>query len=413
MPIVDPLLPALKELLGPGARDIVGTAVSAGGGTLHALDRRQVLYHPGRRASVRFAARVGWGRNEPVDEAIVAIADVDGPPAGTLALAAGAMSVGLFRYPEDPALPGLRTAVTGPAVAARLGVPADRLALTVVTYRPGRRAVVRARIDRGDVGGPPAHRYLKVVPPAELPALVARLRALRGHVPVPEVLATWDDLGTVVLDALPGRTVRDILLTGSRADVDALPGGREVLDLLERLPVATSPGEVRPSGGPVARVAGHAGLLAAILPDEAGRVAALVDRIGPVGAAGPIVPTHGDLHDGQVLVRGADVVGMLDVDGAGMGRRAHDLGMLLGHLVALGEAAPRRRAVIDRWRSGLQPDFEGAVGRDELRRTTAAALVGLASGPFRVQQPGWRRHVRRRLRAAEAWAAEGGADGPS
>ena len=135
----------------------------------------------------------------------------------------------------------------------------------------------------------------------------------------------------------------------------------------------------------------------------------LVGRIGDPAGAGPVVTTHGDLHEAQLLVEGSRVVGVLDVDGAGPGRRVDDLATLLGHLVALGDAVPRRRAAIDRWRGRLQPAFECAVDPVDLRRTTAAALVGLATGPFRVQAPAWRQQVRRRIALAEAWATSAGA----
>ena len=34
-----------------------------------------------------------------------------------------------------------------------------------------------------------------------------------------------------------------------------------------------------------------------------------------------------------------------------------------------------------------------------------AAVLGLATGPFRVQQARWQRHTQARLRLAEQWAA--------
>jgi hypothetical protein len=37
----------------------------------------------------------------------------------------------------------------------------------------------------------------------------------------------------------------------------------------------------------------------------------------------------------------------------------------------------------------------------DLDLVTAGALVGLATGPFRVQQPGWRHEIRRRIGLAE------------
>jgi hypothetical protein len=402
--IRDDLLPALTELLGPGARAIVATAVEAAGGRLERLDRRQVLYRPGRRASVRYAATVRWAGGEPVGESFVAIVDVNGPPAGTLVLAAGDMAVGLFRYPYDPALPGLRPAVLVAEVAARFDVPAHRLSLDVRTYRPGRRAVVRARI-AANASGRVEDRYLKVVPPAELGPLVDRLAGLAGHLAVPEVLATWPDEGTAVLAALPGRTVRDVLLAGEPRDVDALPDGHAIVDLLDRMPAPSGPAVPPADIGPLGRAAGHAALLAAVMPRERDRLDALVGRLGSPTDDRPVVAVHGDLHEAQLLVVDGRIDGILDVDGAGPGRRVDDLGTLLGHLVALGHAIPSRRAAVDSWRARLEPAFDRAVDRGELRRTTAAALIGLATGPFRVQQPRWREAARRRIAAAEAWAA--------
>jgi hypothetical protein len=412
MAIRDELLPALALLLGAGARSIVGAGVHAAGGDLVSLHRREVLYKPGHRAVVRYAATVRWAGGHAVTETLVAIIDADGPASGTLVVSAGDLAVGLLRYPEDPALPGLRSAVSAPSVAARLGLAAADLRLDVRTYRPGRRAVVHVRVagHGGDATG--FERYLKIVPPGELGALVARMAALEGHVPVPVVMESWPEAGTIVLTAISGRTIRDVLLTGDRAAVDELPDGGVILELLDRLPppgtgVGGANGKV--SRGPVARAAGHAGLLAAVMPDQGDRLEALLEHIGGPADTGPILTTHGDLHEAQLLVEGSCVVGMLDVDGAGPGRRVHDLATMLGHLVALGDAVPRRRVAIDRWRLRLEPAFERAVDRAELRRTTAAALVGLATGPFRVQAPAWRQQVRRRIASAEAWATAAGA----
>ena len=409
MAIRDALLPALPVLLGEGAREMLAAALQAAGGELGALKRREVLYRPGQRATVRYAATIRWAGGPAVPETLIAIVDVGGPPAGTLVVETGDLAVGLLRYPEDPALPGLRTATSAHAVAARLGVPARAVRLVVRSYRPGRRAVVHVRVGERGADEPGFERYLKVVPPGELASVAGRIAALDGHVPVPKLVEVWPEDGALVLTALTGRTIRDVLLAGDRPAVDALPDGLALMDLLDRLPapVAGPAGSV--ARGPVARAAGHAGLLAAVLPGERERLEALVERLGKPSRTGPLVMTHGDLHEAQLLVDGNRVVGVLDVDGAGPGRRVNDLGTLLGHLVALGDAVPQRRAAIERWRGRLQPVFECAEDPGELRRATAAALVGLAAGPFRVQEPAWRRLVRRRIVSAEAWASMSGA----
>jgi hypothetical protein len=214
-------------------------------------------------------------------------------------------------------------------VAARLGVPAEEVTLRVRTYRPGRRAVVHVRVGERGQGAAGFERYLKIVPPDELASLVGRMAALDGHVPVPEVVATWPDDGTIVLAALDGRTVREVLLSGDRAAVDELPDGGALVDLLDRLPAPAVGPTASVSRGPLARTAGHAGLLAVVMPRERERLEALVGRLGDPAGAGPVVTTHGDLHEAQLLVEGSRVVGVIDVDGAGPGRRVHDLAGLL------------------------------------------------------------------------------------
>jgi hypothetical protein len=39
----------------------------------------------------------------------------------------------------------------------------------------------------------------------------------------------------------------------------------------------------------------------------------------------------------------------------------------------------------------------------QVRLSAAAVIVGLATGPFRVQQPSWPEQTRRRIDLAEAW----------
>ena len=54
--------------------------------------------------------------------------------------------VAVWLYPSDPALPALRTVTDVPSasiVLANLGIPSVPTAVDVVSYRPGRRAVVR------------------------------------------------------------------------------------------------------------------------------------------------------------------------------------------------------------------------------------------------------------------------------
>jgi len=333
----------------------------------------------------------------------VAVTTVDGPPDGTLELTAGPLAVGLFRYPHDPVLPGLPVATFADRLEAWLayGSVPD---LRVRSYRPTRRAVVHARWS--PAGGATLERYVKCVPPGDHARVADWLTRLRPAVPAPVIAAADAGLGLLALEALPGRTIRDVLLRGTAAEVDRLPDGRAILDLLDRLP-APSPGHDRRRPGPIDRAGSHAALLAAVLPRSAVRVRTLVaDLERQATGAGPEILVHGDLYDAQILVDRDGISGLLDLDDAGSGQRVDDLATFLAHLDALAEATPRRRRAMERYAARVRPAFELAAGPGPLYASTAAALVGLATGPFRVQQSDWPARTERRLALAERWSAQ-------
>ena len=101
-------------------------------------------------------------------------------------------------------------------------------------------------------------------------------------------------------------------------------------------------------------------------------------------------------------------MGLIDVDTAGRGSRSDDLGMLLAHLAALSLTTPNRRAV-ERYGSELMDVFDRTVDPRSLRATVAAALLGFATGPFRVQQPTWPAQTEQRIALAEQWATSAAA----
>ncbi|MPY94328.1 MAG: phosphotransferase [Acidimicrobiia bacterium] len=396
----DPALPAAAHLLGPGARPLLEAALAATGGRLVELRRAQVLYHPGRDLTVRYAASVAWpGDERPRREALMVGTSRHGPPPGTLPLEAGDLSVGVWRYPFDPALPGLAHAATAEGASRLAGRWLGGAArVRVRTYRPGRRAVVRATgADGGEV-------YLKVVPPAELGGLAARHRLLGGLVPVPEVLAVDEAHGVAVLRALHGEDLRERLRHGGRP----LPGAAALVGLLDRL--ARAPlGAAPPARGPLASVARHAELLARVLPGEAGEVRRIADALLADTADEPVLPAvvHGDFHEAQLRSDGLEVVGLLDLEGVGPGDHLDDLATLLGHLATLAVGAGAARSGIEHYLEDLRRRFVTEAGPAELDRRVAAAILGLATGPFRVQEVAWPEATRDRLDLATRWLGRG------
>jgi hypothetical protein len=218
---------------------------------------------------------------------------------------------------------------------------------------------------------------------------------MADSMPVPHSFGWSASRGLVALQAMPGRTLRRALEAGKRR----LPTGKELITLLEAIPPGVGP-VVK---GPTERAAAHAHLIAAVLPELAERVDVLV---AAVAAAAPEseVPVHGDFHASQVLVRDGSVVGLIDVDTAGMGERANDLAVMLAHLATLSLASKARRN-IDRYGAALMATFDRLVDPHDLRLRTAASILGFATGPFRVQQAKWAAATERRVALSEQWAA--------
>lgn len=402
----DRLLPAATHLTDERSHDVVAPAVTAAGGVLHRLDPVQVLYRPGRELVVQYQASVSWGQGAATDETLLAGTTTDGAPPGTMPVVAddpdrGALEVGVWRYPFDPELPGLAGAVVAAEVSALLG-STQPPRLTVVSYRPCRRAVVRAAWDDHEV-------YVKVIRPEGTAALVERhRRLLAAGLPVPEVLAVDPDRGLVALHALPGADLRAALLGPTARP---LPGGDALADLVAQI-AAVDLGDAAAEARPtlVEAAPRHAAMLRLVAPHLGERLDVLLDLItagAPAGVEPAVRTVHGDLHEAQLRIDGdGRIVGLLDVDDAGPGEPLDDLARAIGHLVTLTVLAEPGSApgVLARLRAHTdRVTVQVATRADptELRRRVGASLIGLATGPFRSQSPGWEYDVGRLLEAAE------------
>ena len=396
MVVDDEVLPAASRLLGGRARELLSVAIEGAGGCLRRFTSEQALYRPGYDLVVRYDALIDWGDGRPVGETLVARAGANGTPEGTMVLRDGDLEVAVWRYPFDPDLPGLATAVTrsraNDLVADLVG---EDVRLEVRTFRPQRRAVVEAN---GSLG----RAFLKVVPPADVGRLVAAHQALAaGGLPVPEVLRADHTLGIVILSAVPGSTLRAALTQGP-SSWPAEP----IVDLLGRIGDIDWPDAPPAEPGPLVHAAGHARLLEHVVPWERDRLHRLLESIGPSDegtSAEPGRVVHGDLHEAQILVADdATVTGLLDLDEAGHGSSADDVANLTAHLLslALGRTAPLRRRV-DVLTTELGRAEAIHTSPAELDRRIAAALIAMATGPFRARQSGWRRATAARLALAE------------
>lgn len=236
--------------------------------------------------------------------------------------------IAVWLYPRDPELPALPAAVFPEAATTllrRLGLNPSTVTLTVVAYRPGKRAVVR-------VEAPELTVFLKVVRPAVAEDLHARYSLWRLHgVPVPQSLG-WSGDGFIAFAPLPG-TEASQLIAGLRpgAFLDAID------DLTARIGAIPSTGAARKSLAE--RLPWYLDRLLALLPEHAGSITRVGDGIARMRAstgAAAAVTIHGDLHVGQVFVDPEHpdrITGVLDIDTAGLGDPADDAAAFYAHLV--------------------------------------------------------------------------------
>jgi aminoglycoside phosphotransferase (APT) family kinase protein len=400
-------LPAIGLLTGPGAADVLAPALPAAT-RIEELTARQVTGAPGVRTTVRYDAVLSTSSGARAAEILVASVDRRGLPDGPLRVEAEGEEIAVWRAADDPRLPALALALDADRVATSFragGLDATGLRLRVRAYRPGSRAVVEAVARVADPSArlvltpaglrPRAEErrlYLKVLRPGCEAPLAEVHERMAGVMPVPRVLERHGD-GLLVLDEVPGRTLRTTLRrerpVPAPRDVVALAVAPGPLDLPDRAAEAADD-----------RVAWTLRLLRANLPGQRARVERLAARLE--GAAEqPRVTIHGDFHEGQVLVAGGAVTGVIDLDDAGPGELVEDLGLIAGRLWTL--ARERGARHVEDYVAGLLRESAEHVPADELRRRVGVSLFARATAPFRTQMDGWRERSLGRLAICEEW----------
>ncbi|MBO1267907.1 phosphotransferase [Arthrobacter sp. PO-11] len=379
-------------------REPLAIALRTVGVRLETWKLAQLHHRPG--AGVTGIYEVSYDGGPPgtlTDYLCATTASVPADAATVVRLRAGDRQLTIWRHPADPMLPGLPWACDGAAVATELfGRPGEVASLRTLSYRPLRRAVLLAEL-RG------TRIYLKAVRAQQAELLWTRHRMLAdAGLPVAVPLGDWHR-SVVALSELGGEPLAELFMADGAAQLDP----HEVIDLLGRLPAGVKSLPSRPAWA--LRSADYARAAAAALPQAKGRIAVLADTISallPKTDAGPVVPSHGDLYEANLLVVGSRITGLLDLDSLGPGHLVDDLACFLGHLAVLPALHPgyvHVPAAVDRF-AGV---FDGAVDPAALRLRAAGVALSLVAGAKTHDGGSWVPGAMLRLAAAEKLAAEG------
>ncbi|GAB3529748.1 phosphotransferase family protein [Arthrobacter monumenti] len=300
----------------------------------------------------------------------------------------------LWRHPLDPLLPGLAWACDSAAVAeAVFGKPGADIQLRTISYRPLRRAVIAATFEGEEA-------FLKVVRSGRADVMYRRHRMLtEAGIPAPEPYAPPQH------DVLALRKVTGTPLAQDLLDNGAMAMAPETLiDLLRRIPAEAMELPARPSWA--SRAGDYAMAAAAALPAERSRimdVAARIMGLLPSTDPGPVVPSHGDFYEANLLVDGGKITGVLDVDAVGPGLLVDDLACFIGHLAVL-PAVDARYVRVPSAMQRFLAGFDTAVDPAGLRIRAAGVALSLIAGAKRSGTDDWYDDALGRLEATEKLA---------
>lgn len=307
----------------------------------------------------------------------------------------GIPALTLWQHPHDPLLPGLGWACDSASVAADLfGRPTAEVQLRTISYRPLRRAVISAVCGGEEV-------FLKVVRAGHAGPMHQRHQMLaKAGIPVPQPYGPPAH-DVVVLNRLPGTPLANELMANGAENLEP----RALIEMLRRLPDEAMTLPAR--GAWATKACEYAQAAAAALPGERDRimhVAAQIVGLLPDTDPGPVVPSHGDFYEANLLVDDGQITGLLDVDAVGPGLLVDDLACFIGHLAVL-PAVDARYVHIPTALTRFLGVFDTEVDPAGLRIRAAGVALSLIAGAKRSGRTDWSADALGRLQAAENLAS--------
>ncbi|MDO5719194.1 MAG: phosphotransferase [Actinomycetaceae bacterium] len=295
---------------------------------------------PGAGVSVTYRVRLMRGHDTVSVQAVASTERLPRGAATALRLDPGTIDnrfqglppipVYVWVFPADPLLPQLSWAYSTETISNYFGIASPTL--TPVVYRPTRRAMIRVK------EGSTIYAWIKVLPAdkaAELQRILATLEGSNFPIapPVPVVLP-----GLVIQRHGKGRPLSNVI---SKEPHHAARMFGQISQILDALPdsVLALP---RQRSWTDRRVH-YAESIASTLPDlqpATIRLLRIIDTY--LDESLPLVPTHGDLFEANLLTDARNITTVLDLDSIGPGRRADDYACLLAHISVLPFLAPRR-----------------------------------------------------------------------
>lgn len=337
---------------------------------------RQFSHNLGRLAIVSY--EVEWAADEYIPSQLFSVMMQRGKPDE------------VFRYPEDRQLPGL-SEVADPESARRpinrhvLAMPARRVRVELVRYRPANRAVLRHSINR-------VRFYARVMRPHTVaPTLKAHELMGQSAFVVPRLAGYWAGGGVVWMSEIPGKNLRQYIRQGRMPDTTALLDGLETLWNGSQRAEDSNPFNLSRVYQWARRSIKHnvhdSDTALRSFKDATKALDPFVKSWAPSGNA------HNDFYDDQMLVLRDGRIAVVDYEEAGPGDPMLDVANFLAHLRGREYLGSGSKADAS---GAYYPVFRGAAldrfgwNEREFALREAVCIFRNCTNTFRHPQPDWR-----------------------
>ncbi len=382
--------PAAAVLTSPDAGQILAVVLGARGVKVQSWSVADVHARPGAETSVAYSV-VAADTQMYLVASTIDLDDATREQAQAVKLESEIGTLHVWSYPHDPHLPALAR-VSDPVQLQRLlgehyGEPVTLGELTMLVYRPLRRAVVRVELE---VNGTVHTVFIKVVRPSKAGDVSAR-HALLGDALTPQCAELGQ--GALLMESAPGRSLVSALVdTAATGEFQSVPSPSELERVLNELPAAGVTLPLRPSIPSRVRQYAQAAVDNGL---DSPRVQAVADGVETVLATsdpGMVVTTHGDFNVANIFVVGEPgetrVAALIDLDTLGPGYRVDDMACLVAHLAVLPTLNPDHYRHVPAYMERVIAQFSEASDPAGLLARAAAVVMSLAAGCAETERAG-------------------------